>query len=127
MLFAIGAIGLTLLLLSGLPQRGLAPPWWVLAAMATMFLAFSVGVVVAEGPFGVVAEHTRTFWSTQIWFDLLLAACTGWFAWLPRARAVGMRLPLWAILIVATGSIGLLAMSARIVFLEQRAERATAT
>jgi hypothetical protein len=39
----------------------------------------------------------------------------------PKARALGMNVPGWCLLVVATGSIGLLAMLARVSFLSSRA------
>jgi hypothetical protein len=104
-------------------QREVPAPkgaWRAAAGLSLLFLAFSLGAVVSEGPFGFWTEHTRNLWGQQIWFDLLLAAGTAWAALLPQARALGMRPWLWLLAVVCTGSIGLLAMLARLLYLRER-------
>ncbi len=97
------------------------PVWAVPAALSALFLAWSLTTVVLEGPLGFWTEHTRNMWGNQIWFDLLLAVGVCWLLIVPRARAVHMNLLPWMALILVTGSIGLLAMASRLLFLEQRA------
>lgn len=99
--------------------------WLVPAGLSAAFAAFSLLAVLREGAFGFWPEHTRNLWGNQIWFDLLLAAGVA-LAWLlPRARALGMRPLPWAVLVVCTGSIGLCALLARVLYLEQSAGRAS--
>ena len=111
------AAALKLLLVQDKRRAG---SWLVPAVLATLFLGWSLYTVNAEGPFGFWAEHIRNAWGNQIWFDLLLAIAAAWALLLPRARAAGMRPAPWLVLIVCTGSIGLLAMLARCLFLETR-------
>ena len=99
-------------------QRSTA--WLLPAGLSALFLAWSVFALVSEGLSGVWLEHSRNAWGNQIWFDLLLAIGTGWALLLPRARAAGMQAWPWLALIVCTGSVGLLAMFARCLFLENR-------
>jgi predicted anti-sigma-YlaC factor YlaD len=101
----------------------LAGAWRFAAALSLLFAAFSLWAVVQEGPLGFWPEHTRNLWGQQIWFDLLLAAGTAWAALLPRARALGMRPAPWLLAVVCTGSIGLLAMLARLLYLRERSAR----
>jgi hypothetical protein len=96
--------------------------WRFPAALSLVFLLYSVRVVFTEGPLGFWTEHTRNLWGNQVWLDLLLALGIGWFLIVPSARAQGMRLPLWFALIIASGSIGLLAMLARLLFLRERSQ-----
>ncbi len=91
--------------------------WIFPACLSLLFLVFSIITVISEGQLGFWTEHTRNLWGNQIWFDLLLAAGIGWFLILPQAKAQGMRLPFWGILIVATGCIGFTAMVARMLYL----------
>lgn len=95
--------------------------WMVPAALSALFLAWSLITVVLEGPLGFWAVHTRSMWGNQVWFDLLLAVGVSWLLIVPRARALKMNLLPWMALILATGSIGLLAMTSRLLFLEERA------
>jgi hypothetical protein len=94
--------------------------WIVPAVLAALFLGFSLVAVVSEGPTGFWAEHTRNAWGNQIWFDLLCAAGVGWVLILPRAKAQRMPLLPWFLLILFSGSFGLLAMVARLAYLESR-------
>jgi len=71
----------------------------------------------------VVLNHTSNLWGVQVWYDLLFSLSVATFLILPRARAVGMNLPLWVAFILATASIGLLAMAARLFWLEAAATR----
>lgn len=103
-------------------QRGGAKGGWLLpAGLSALFLGFSAIAVAREGPLGFWAHHIDGFWGNQIWFDLLLAAGMMFFLVAPRARAAGMALTPWFILVICTGSIGMLALVARVLYLEERA------
>ncbi len=96
--------------------RGWVPP----AVLAAGFLGFSIVAASIEGPLGFWPEHTRNLWGNQIWFDLLLAAGCCWALLLPRMRRAGMQPWPWLVLILCTGSIGLLLTFARLLHLEGR-------
>lgn len=100
-------------------QGGGPGSWRWFAAASVGFAVFS-GYAVAREGLGFWTEHTRNAWGNQIWFDLLLAVGTSWFVVAPRARTQGMRLWGWLVLVVATGCIGLTAMVARLLWLEER-------
>jgi hypothetical protein len=106
--------------------RGAQMRWaWVApAALAFLFLAWSLFAVSREGLLGVWPEHVRNAWSNQVWFDLLLGIGSAFVLLAPRARAVGMRPGPWFVAVACTGSIGLLAMLARYLFLAERSEPA---
>jgi hypothetical protein len=112
-------IGVTLTL-AARPASNRGGSWLVPAAFAAAFLGWSLYTVAMEGPVGFWPNHTANAWSNQVWFDLLMAIGTAWALLLPRARAVGMRPLPWLVLIVASGSIGLLAMTARCLMLESK-------
>lgn len=95
--------------------------WAIVAAISAVFFGFSIYAIVTEGLLGFWTEHIRNAWGNQIWFDLLLAASVAFAFLVPRARAVGMEPLRWFALIACTGSIGILAMAARCLFLERRA------
>ncbi|MFM7378137.1 MAG: hypothetical protein ACKO1O_08435 [Erythrobacter sp.] len=101
-----------------------APGNAVLAgALSAGFAAFTAVTIAAEGVFPVILNHTSNLWGVQVWWDLLFSLGVATFLILPRARAAGMKLPLWVAFILATASIGLLAMAARLFWLEQAGSR----
>ena len=95
--------------------------WMIPAALSALFFAGSLRAIATGGVLGFWSEHIRNDWNNQIFVDLLLAAACAYLLLLARARAVSMRVVLWFVAIAATGSIGLLAMIARVLFLEQKA------
>ncbi|QUJ75572.1 hypothetical protein KDD17_11440 [Sulfitobacter albidus] len=109
---AMGLFVLALLLRSG-------PALWQVPAVASaLFAAYSLYAVASGGPTGFWTEHTRNAWGVQIWFDLLLAVAVALALLMPRARAQGMRVWPWTALVLGTGCIGLTAMMARLMYLE---------
>jgi hypothetical protein len=95
--------------------------WWEPALLCAAFLGFSLYVMMTAGPLGFWPEHVSDNWGNQIFIDLLIAASTTFALLVPRARAAGMKPLPWFVLIACTGSIGLLAMVARCLFLERDA------
>jgi len=89
------------------------------AALAGGFAAYSGVTIWAEGLMRVLVNHTSNLWGVQVWWDLLISVTVALFLIAPRARAAGMNLPVWTALILATASIGLLAMCARLFWLER--------
>lgn len=102
------------------PSRG---RWKIPAGLAIAFLAFTIVAIWTGGPFGFLDELTRTWWSSQIWFDLLLAISIALCWMIPQARALGMWTGWWLVLVAASGSIGLLAMLARLWWLQERSTK----
>lgn len=97
-----------------------APGNAVLAgALSAGFAAFSAVTIATEGLLPVVLNHTTNLWGVQVWYDLLFSLSVAVFLILPRAKAAGMSIAPWVIVILATASIGLLAMCARLFWLEQ--------
>lgn len=92
--------------------------WWVPAMMSAAFFAYSLWPILTLRPLGFWPEHVSDPWSVQIWFDLLCSIGVGWALLAPRARTAGMTPWPWLALIVATGSIGLLVMLARVLYRE---------
>jgi hypothetical protein len=107
----------------GQGDRSMPKIWPLPAVLSLLFLLFSIQAIMHEGVFGFWTEHTRNFWGNQIWLDLLLAAGIGWFLVVPQAKALGMRSLPWFALIVGTGSIGFLAMMARLLYLQENAKQ----
>ena len=97
--------------------------WLIPAAASAAFLLFSLYAIAIEGPFGFWPNHTGNLWGNQVWLDLLLAVGIAWSFMVPQARALGMRPGPWLMLIASTGCIGLLAMTARLLYLRDRFEQ----
>lgn len=122
----IPALAAAAALLAGLvlatcdPTR-LRGAWVVPASASLLFAAFSAVAVALEGPVGFWPVHTANLWGNQVWIDLLIAALVGFASLAPTARTLRMRPLPWLLLTLATGSIGLLAMAARVLFLRERA------
>lgn len=94
------------------------------AILSASFAGFTAITIATEGVFPVILNHTANLWGVQVWWDLLFSLGIAFVLILPRARAQGMNLPLWMILVLATASIGLLAMCARLFWLEAAARKA---
>lgn len=97
--------------------------WVVPALFSLLFFAFSIASIISEGPLGFWPEHTRNMWGNQIWFDLLIAVCIGWFFITPKAKALGMKLLPWGLIVLGTGCIGFTAMVARVLYLQERRDK----
>lgn len=92
------------------------------AALSGAFAAFTVVTIATEGVLPVWLNHTQNLWGVQVWCDLLISVGVALFFVVPRARDQGMNVIPWIVLVGTTASIGLLAMVARLFWLEQRAE-----
>ena len=99
----------------------------VAAMLSAGFGAFTAVTIAQDGVLPVWTNHTVNLWGTQVWWDLLFAVGIALFFIAPRARKVGMNVPLWALFVVSTASIGLLAMCARLFWLENAKENASAS
>ncbi|MFD0915697.1 hypothetical protein ACFQ14_04695 [Pseudahrensia aquimaris] len=114
---AVGLVIFVLILATGAKaHRGRS--WLLSAGLSVAFLGWSLFAIASEGMFGFWTEHVRNAWGNQIWFDLLLAVGVALTFMMPKAKALGMNVTLWSLLVLATGCIGLTAMAARIFYLE---------
>ena len=94
----------------------------MLAAMLSAgFGAFTAVTIFKEGVMPVWLNHTSNLWGVQVWWDLLFSLGIACFFIVPRARAQGMNVALWLLFVALTASIGLLAMVARLFWLEKHA------
>ncbi len=97
------------------PEQGNA----ILAAMlAAGFAAYTAVQIYSEGVMMFYTNHTANLTGVQVWWDLLASVIIALFFIVPRARAVGMDVWVWAIPVGLLASIGLLAMAARLFWLE---------
>ncbi len=97
--------------------------WAVPAALSACFATWTAYAISEGGVLGFWSEHTQNAWQVQIWFDLLLAISVAWYLLQPRLRFCGIAPLPWFVLVVATGSIGLLALLARLIYAERLTSR----
>lgn len=91
----------------------------VAALLCAGFFAFTAVQIGQEGVIGFYTNHTRDLTGLQVWWDLVQCTMIALFFIAPRARKQGMNILPWALLVGTTASIGLLAMCARLFWLEQ--------
>ncbi len=96
----------------------------VAATLCAAFSTFTAVQIGQEGVAGFFTNHSQNLTGLQVWWDLLMCALIALFLIAPRARAQGMNVPAWGLLVGTTASIGLLAMCARLFWLEQQSGRA---
>ena len=96
----------------------------IAAMLSGGFAAFTAVTIFKEGVMPVWLNHTSNLWGVQVWWDLLFSLGVASFFIVPRARAQGMNVPVWLLFVALTASIGLLAMVARLFWLEKQAATA---
>jgi hypothetical protein len=94
--------------------------------LCAAFSAFTAVQIAREGVIGFLTNHAQNLTGLQVWWDLLMCALIALFLIAPRARAQGMNVTLWGLLVGTTASIGLLAMCARLFWLERQMATRTA-
>lgn len=93
-------------------------PWQVPAGLAVGFAGWSAYAVADDGLLGFWPLHTQSPWGVQVFLDLLLMAVVAWHLLLPRLAAAGLSPWPWLVLVLSTGSIGMLAALARLLHAE---------
>jgi hypothetical protein len=93
--------------------------WLIAVVFFALFSIWSLFAVLREGPLGFWPNHSQGFWGNQVWFDLLMGLTMAWVLIAPRAKAQGMKLPLWMLFVLCSGSIGFSAMLGRMLYLER--------
>ncbi|WP_298334136.1 hypothetical protein [uncultured Erythrobacter sp.] len=94
------------------------------ACLCGLFFGYTVVQLWQEGAMMFFTNHSANLTGIQVWWDLVMSVLIALFFILPRARKVGMNVVPWALFVGTTASIGLLAMIARLFWLENTARRA---
>ncbi len=121
LLAIIGALAVTMAVLHILIAKQTIGQASIAAGLAAGFAAFTAVTIYSEGVMPLWVNQTSNLWGVQVWWDLLMAVGLALFLIAPRARKMGMNVPLWTLFIITTASIGLLAMAARLFWLERAA------
>ena len=90
------------------------------AILCAVFLGYTLVQISEEGVVMFFTNHSANLTGIQVWWDLVMSVLIAFFFIRPRAEAVGMNVLPWALLIGSTASIGLLAMCARLFWLERQ-------
>ena len=93
----------------------------IAAVLAAGFAGFTAVQIGTEGAAMFWTNLSANLTGVQVWWDLVSAVLVALFLLIPRARAAGMQVLPWSLLVIATASIGLLAMCARLFWLERQA------
>jgi hypothetical protein len=117
--FAVAVVAM--LLVTQTKERVSWPAWLVPAVVLVPFTAWTGVSILEEGLSGFWPVLMGSYWGVQIWFDRLLSVTIAFFLLQNRARAVGLKSEVWVIVVIFTGSIGLLLMLAQTVYLERKA------
>lgn len=99
----------------------------IAAALSGAFAAFTAVTIATEGVTPVIANHASNLWGVQVWYDLLISVSIALLFVIPRARKAKMNVPLWVVAVGLSASIALLAMVARLLWLERQDAAATET
>ena len=98
------------------PKHGSA---LIAAILSAGFAAYTAVQIWADGVMMFWTNHTGNLTGIQVWWDLVMCVVVALFFIIPRARKVGMNVWLWTLFAACTASIGVLAMCARLFWLEQ--------
>ena len=122
-ILAAGAFASAALYVLTRPSQSQTAPatgrWRIPALLCAAFTAWTIYTLSVDPPLTFWTNHTTNATGNQVWFDLLMSVSMAFVVLMPRARALNMALLPWAIFVVVTASIGLFAMWARVLFLEE--------
>jgi hypothetical protein len=91
--------------------------WVVPALLAIAFFLFTIWTVITTGqPLGFVVEHTHSPWGIQIGIDLFNALFVGIYFASVLSKKYGFRAWPYTLLTLCTGSPGVLALAARVLY-----------
>lgn len=97
------------------------------ALLCLVFFGYTLFQIAHEGVMMFLTNHSANLTGIQVWWDLVMCVLIAFYFILPRARAQGMSIVPWALVIATTASIGLLAMCARLFWLENANAEQAAT
>jgi len=94
----------------------------VAASLAGLFGGYTAVQIGQEGVVEFYTNHSQDMTGIQVWWDLVMCVIIALFFVLPRAQKQNMNILPWALFVLSTASIGLLAMIARLFWLENAAQ-----
>ncbi len=97
----------------------------VAAVLCGLFAGYTAVQIGQEGVVEFFTNHSQDLTGIQVWWDLVMCVIIAFFFILPRAKKQNMNILPWALFVMSTASIGLLAMCARLFWLENADETAS--
>jgi hypothetical protein len=119
------AAALVMLLVTQTRERVEWPAWLVPMAFGVVITGLTGYAWYTEGPDGLWQMIGGSAWGLQFLSDRLMSTAAAFFLLQNRARAAGMKSETWVLVVIFTGSIGLLFMLARTVYLERNGDLLT--
>lgn len=116
------AAAVIMLLVTQTKGRVSWPGWLVPVVVVVPFAAWTGLAIVEQGLFDYLPTLLGSDWGLQLWFDRLMSVTAAFYLLQNRARAAGMKSEVWVIVVIFTGSIGLLLMLARTLYRERKAD-----
>ncbi len=118
LVIGFGAVALAVILVAK-PVIGNAA---IAGGLCAIFSGYTAVQIAREGVVMFFTNHSGNLTGLQVWWDLIMCWLIALFFIAPRARNAGMNVVPWALLVATTASIGLLAMCARLFWLEAQAQ-----
>lgn len=118
-ILGLAAAVVAMLLVTQTKHRVSWPGWLVPAAAGIPMVAVTILAIATEGPTAFWSLYTGSLWGIQMWYDRLMSVTAAFFLLQNRARAAGLKSEVWVLLVIFTGSMGLLVMLAQTVYLER--------
>lgn len=96
----------------------------VAGLLSGLFAGYTAVQIAQEGVVEFFTNHSQDLTGIQVWWDLVMCVVIALFFVVPRAKKQNMNIVPWALLVASTASIGLLAMCARLFWLENNVQGA---
>jgi len=96
------------------------------AGLSGLFGGYTAVQIGQEGVVQFFTNHSQDMTGIQVWWDLVMCVIIALFFVVPRAQKQNMNIVPWALFVLSTASVGLLAMIARLFWLENAAARSEA-
>ncbi len=119
-ILGLAAAVVAMLLVTQTKHRVSWPGWLVPAVACVLMATWTVLAIAVEGPTAFWSLYTESLWGIQVWYDRLMSVTAAFFLLQNRARAAGLTSEVWVLLVIFTGSMGLLVMLAQTVYLERK-------
>lgn len=113
------AAAMVMLLVTQTKERVGWPAWLVPTVCCVLIAGWTAYAWYEEGLSSAWNKIGDSAWGLQAWTDRLMSTAAAFFLLQNRARAAGMKSEAWVLAVIFTGSIGLLFMLARTVYLER--------